>query len=104
MRPEIGGLFHWRQNTQIALYPSGIVITDIVFNHLDEVPLAGKPSAVIALLLQNAPEALYRAVINAVGNTGHTLRHPRLHKLLVKYPVRVLKAWRFWLAIFGRLW
>ena len=24
-------LFHWRQNTQIALHPSGIVITDIAF-------------------------------------------------------------------------
>ena len=97
-------LFHWRQDTQIALHPSGIVITDIVFNHLDEVSLAGEPSAVIALPLQNPPEALHRAIINAVGNTGHTLRYPRLHKLLVKYPVRVLKAWRFWLAIFGRLW
>lgn len=85
-------LFHWRQDAQIALHPYGIVITDIVFNHLDEVPLAGEPSAVIALPLQNPPEALHRAVINAVGNTGHTLRHPRLHKLLVKCPVRVLKT------------
>ena len=25
-------------------------------------------------------------------HTGHTLRHPRLHKLLVKCPVRVLKT------------
>ena len=85
-------LFHWRQDAQIALHPSGIVVTDIVFNHLDEVSLAGEPSAVIALPLQNAPETLHRAVINAVSNTGHALRHPRLHKLLVKYPVRVLKT------------
>lgn len=85
-------LFHWRQDTQIALHPSGIVITDIVFNHLDEVPLTGEPSAVVALPLQNPPEAFHRAVINAVGNTGHTLRHSRLHKLLVKCPVCVLET------------
>ena len=34
--------------------------------------LAGEPSAVIAFPLQNPPEALHRAVINAMGNTGHT--------------------------------
>lgn len=84
-------LFHWRQDTQIALHPSGIVITDIVFNHLDEVPLTGEPSAVVALPLQNPPEAFHRAVINAVGNTGHTLRHSRLHKLVVESAVGVLE-------------
>jgi hypothetical protein len=85
-------LFHWRQDTQIALHPSGVVITDIVFNHLDEVHLTGEPSAVVALPLQNPPEAFHRAIINAVGNTGHTLRHSRLHKLLVKCPVCVLET------------
>ena len=34
--------------------------------------LAGEPPAVIAFPLQNPPEALHRAVINAMGNTGHT--------------------------------
>ena len=82
-------LFHWRQDTQIALHPSGIVITDIVFNHSDEVPLTGEPSAVIALPLQNAPEALHRAVINAVSNTGHTLRHSGLYKFVVEGAVGV---------------
>ena len=85
-------LFHWRQDTQIALHPSGIVITDIVFNHSDEIPLAGEPSAVIALPLQNAPEALHRAVINAVSNTGHALRHSGLYKFLVEGAVGILKS------------
>ena len=85
-------LFHWRQDTQIALHPSGIVITDIVFNHLDEVPLTGEPSAVIALPLQNPPEALHRAIINAVGNTGHTLRHSGLYKFVVEGTVGILKS------------
>ena len=85
-------LFHWRQETQIALYPSGIVIMDIVFNHPDEIPLAVEPSAVIALPLQNAPEALHRAVINAMGNTGHTLRHSGLYKFVVEGSVGILKS------------
>ena len=38
----------------------------------------GELSAVIAFPLQNAPEALHRAVINAVRHAGHTLRHSRL--------------------------
>ena len=85
-------LFHWRQDTQIALHPSGIVITDIVFNHLDEVPLTGEPSAVIAFPLQNPPEALHRAVINAVRNAGHTLRHSGLYKFVVEGTVGILKS------------
>lgn len=85
-------LFHWRQDTQIALYPSGIVITDIVFNHLDEIPLTGEPSAVIALPLQNSPEALHRAVINAMGNTGHTLHHSGLYKFVVEGTISILKS------------
>ena len=85
-------LFHWRQDTQIALHPSGIVIADIVFNHLDETPLAGEPSAIIALPLQNPPEALHRAVINAVRNSGHTLRHASLYKFVVEGTVGILKS------------
>lgn len=84
-------LFHWRQDTQIALHPSGVVITDIVFNHLDEVPLTGEPSAVVALPLQNPPEALHRAVINAVCYAGHTLRHTCLYELVVEGTVGILK-------------
>ena len=65
---------------------------DIVSDHLDKVPLTGEPSAVVSLPLQNPPESLHWTVINAVGHTGHTLRHPRLHKLLVEGPVGILKS------------
>ena len=85
-------LFHWRQNTQIALHPSCIVIMDIVSDHLDKVPLTGEPSAVIAFPFQNAPEALHRAIINAVGNAGHTLRHSGLYKFVVEGTVGILKS------------
>ena len=70
-------------HTQIAS-SSGVVIMDIGLNHLHKLPLAGKPSAIIAFLLQNAPEALHRAVINAMRYAGHTLRHSRLHELVVE--------------------
>ena len=33
--------------------------------------LAGEPSAVIAFPLQDAPEALHGAIVNAMCNTGH---------------------------------
>ena len=57
---------------------------DIGLNHLHKLVLAGKPSAVTAFLLQNAPEALHRAVINVMRYAGHTLRHSRLHELVVE--------------------
>ena len=77
-------LFHRRQDTQIALDTSRVVIANILLDHLDKLVLAGKPSAIIAFLLQNAPEALHRAVINAMRYAGHTLRHSRLHELVVE--------------------
>ena len=54
--------------------------------------LAGEPSAVIAFPLQNPPEALHRAVINAVRNSGHTLRHASLYKFVVEGTVGILKT------------
>ena len=84
-------LFHRRQDAQIALHPPGVVVMDIGFNHLDKFTFAGKPSAVIAFPFQDAPEALHRAVINAMRHAGHTLRHARLHKLVVEGTVGVLK-------------
>ena len=85
-------LLHRRQYTQVALYSLCVVIVDVTMDHLRQLVLAGEPSAVIALPLQNAPEALHRAIINAVGHTGHTLCHSGLNKLLVKGAVSILKA------------
>ena len=84
-------LFHRRQHAQIALDTSCVVITDVALNHLNEFPLTGELSAVIAFPLQNAPEALHRAVIDAMRHTGHTLRHSRLHELVVEGTVGVLE-------------
>ena len=85
-------LFHRRQHAQFTLHPSGVVIMDIGLNHLHKLPLAGKPSAVIAFPLQDAPEALHRAVIDAMRHAGHALRHACLHELVVESAVGVLES------------
>ena len=77
-------LFHRRQDAQIALDTSRVVIANILLDHLNKLVLADEPSAVIAFPFQDAPEALHRAVINAMRHAGHTLRHSSLHKLVVE--------------------
>ena len=84
-------LFHRRQDAQITLNTSRVVIANILLDHLNKLVLAGEPSAVIAFPFQDAPEALHRAVINAMRHAGHTLCHARLHKLVVESAVGVLK-------------
>ena len=84
-------LFHGRQNAQIALNASGVVIADILLHHLNKDAFAGEASAVIAFPLQNAPEALHRAVVNAMRHPGHALCHARLHKPAAKCAVGVLE-------------
>ena len=61
-------------------------------DHMDQLILASKSSAVISLSLQDAPEALHRAVVNAVGHTGHTLGHPSLLQLVVNGAVSILES------------
>lgn len=84
-------LFHRRQDTQIALDTSCVVIANILLDHLNKLVLAGEPSAVIAFPLQNALEALYRTVVNTMRHTGHTLRHACLYELVVESAVGVLE-------------
>ena len=67
-----------REDTKISLHPAGVVIADEALNHLGQLMLAGKAPALVAFPLQNAPEALHGAVVDAFANTGHTLGHPGL--------------------------
>ena len=87
------GVLHLTVFRDFGAFPLGILreVRPILLDHLDKLVLAGKPSAVIAFPLQNAPEALHRAVINAMRHAGHTLRHPSLHKLVVEGTVGVLE-------------
>lgn len=83
---------HRRQYAQVALYSFGVVIADVLFNCLDEFLFAGKTPAVIAFPLQNAPESLHGAVVNAVSHTGHTLSHPRLYEFVMEGSACVLET------------
>lgn len=81
-----------RQDTQIALNTSCVVIANILLDHLDKLVLAVEPSAIITFPLQNTPEALHWTVINAMRYAGHTLRHARLYELVVEGTVGVLET------------
>ena len=85
-------LFHRRQDAQITLDTSCVVIANILLDHLNKLVLAGEPSAVIAFPLEDTPEALHGAIVNAMCNTGHTLRHTRFLNLVVKGSVRILQS------------
>ena len=90
------------QYPKIALHPSGIVIADVVLNHLNEFLLTGKTTTIITLSLQDAPEPFHGAVVNAVRDTGHTLRHTSLQKFMVKGSVSILEpsvAMEQWMSI-----
>ena len=83
---------HRRQYAQVALYSPGIVITDVLFDHLDKFLLAGKTPAVIAFPLQDAPESLHWPIVYAVGHTGHTLSHSSLYEFVMEGSACVLEA------------
>ena len=85
-------LFHRRQDAQIALDTSRVVIANILLDHLNKLVLADEPSAVIAFPFQDAPEALHWAIVNALTYSGHALGHPGCGQLVMKYPGRILKA------------
>ena len=84
-------LFQGSQNAQIALNASGVVIADILLHHLNKDAFAGEASAVIAFPLQNAPEALHRAVVNAMRHPGVLSRVMRKYNS-VTYEVGSAKA------------
>ena len=84
--------FHRGPHTQAALEAVEVVIGDVLLDHLDQLLPAGEPPAIVALPLEDAPEALHGAIVNAMCNTGHTLRHTRFLNLVVKGSVRIQKS------------
>lgn len=64
---------------------------DISLNHLHQLLSAGEFAAIVALSLEDAPEALHGAVVKTVGNARHTLFHFGFLDLLVKYGTGVLE-------------
>lgn len=84
--------FHGRQDTELALYSASVVIADEILSHIDQSFLALEPLTVVAFPLEDTPEALHGAIVNAMCNTGHTLRHTRFLNLVVKGSVRILES------------
>lgn len=83
---------HGRMNPQSPLKAGEIVIGNVLPDHSAQLLPAGKPSAIIALPLKDAPEALHWAIVNALTYSGHALGHPGCGQLVMKYPGRILKA------------
>ena len=85
-------LFHRRQDAQITLDTSRVVIANILLDHLDELVLAGETPAIIAFPFQDTPEALHGTVVNAMRHTRYTLCQTSLLKFMMEYSIGVLKA------------
>ena len=65
--------FHRGPHTQAALEAVEVVIGDVLLDHLDQLLPAGEPPAIVALPLEDAPEALHGAVVNALSHPGHSV-------------------------------
>ena len=66
-------LLKGRENAQIALHTPIVVVADVICNHPNQVLLVGKASTVVSFALEDTPETLHRAVVNALGDARHTL-------------------------------
>ena len=85
-------LFQRRQDTEIVLNPSGVVVGNIVLDHLYQLLSGSEAPAVVAFPLEDAPETFHRAIVNAVSHAGHTLFHLGFLQHVVECAVCVLKS------------
>ena len=77
--PALGVDLHGRMNPQSPLKAGEIVIGNVLPDHSAQLLPAGKPSAIIALPLKDAPEALHWAIVNALTYSGHALGLSLIH-------------------------
>lgn len=85
-------LFHRGENAEITLEPPGVVIANIIVNHLHQALTVGKFSAVVSFTLEDSPESFHRSIVYAVSNAGHALSHAGSYQLCMKDSVRILKT------------
>lgn len=85
-------LLHRREDAEVALDASVVVVTDIVFNHIDQLFFRGKALDVVPFPLQNAPKAFHRAVVNALSHTRHALLHAGFLQFVMEGAIGILKA------------
>ena len=83
---------HRSLDKQAVLVTAVIVVVNIAFNRGNELFSAGKSVSVIAFSLQDSPEAFHWAIVNTASNTGHTLCHSCIQKLLVEGSAGVLES------------
>lgn len=83
---------HGSLDEQTVLVTAVVVVVNIAFNRGNELFSACKRMPIIALTLQDSPEAFHRAVVNAAANTGHTLCHPGIQQFLVEGSAGVLES------------
>lgn len=98
---------HRCQHTQVALNSPGVVLADVAHNHLHKFLLAGKTPAIIEFPFQEAPETLYRAIVNTVCHTGHICIMPACTsfwwnaRLVLVTSVTVEQRMCIWVALNG---
>ena len=80
------------QDAQPALQTPGVVIHNVILNHLYQLLAVGKTPSVVALSLQDAPEPFHGAVVNAFGYARHALSHSSGCKFGVEGAVGVLES------------
>ena len=83
---------HGSLDEQPVLVTAVVVVVNIAFNRGNELFSACKSMPIIALTLQDSPEAFHQAVVNAAANTGHTLCHPGIQQFLVEGSAGVLES------------
>ena len=91
-RTVLGVDLHGRMDAQTALETAEIVVGNILPDHPVQLLPAGEFPSIIALPLEDAPEALHRPVVNTLAHPGHALCHPGCGQLVVEHPGRILKA------------
>ena len=85
-------LFHGRQDAEVTLQAFGVVVEDVLLNHLYERFPVSKAPAVVAFALEDAPKALHRTVVNTLGYTGHALCHSGFLQFCMEGAVGILKS------------
>lgn len=83
---------HRSLDKQTVLVTAIIVVVDIIFNGRNQLFSAGKGMPIIALSLQDSPEAFHWAVVNAAANAGHALCHSGIQQLFVEGSAGVLES------------
>lgn len=82
----------WCHDIEMALQSLVVVVPDVALDHLDKPVLARERPSVVAFPFQDAPETFHRAVVDAVADTGHALRHAVPNELCMERAAGVLEA------------